>query len=132
MGDDLLGGGVQDDAALVDDDDAVGFLACLGQVVGSEEERAPGGGFFAHRVPELAAGEGVHAGGGLVEDDEVRVAGQSEGEAHPLHFAAGELGEAARGQRGEAGPLQELVGRNGACVHRGDQVDGGSNASSAR
>ena len=131
LGDDLLGGGVQDDVPLVDDDDAVGFLARLGQVVGGEEERAPGDGLFAHRVPELAAGEGVHAGGGFVEDDEVGVSCQGEGQAHALEFAAGELGEAAGGESCQVGPLQEFIRGNGVGVHRGDQGDGGANAAVA-
>jgi len=123
LGDDLLGRRVQEDASLVNDDDAVGVLAGLGQVVRGEEERAALRGLGAHRLPESAAGQRVHAGRWLVEDQEVRVAGQRQGQAHALTLATGELGEGTLGQLREVRTLQELVSGDRVGVHRGHQVD---------
>ena len=123
VGDDLLGRRVQEDASLVDDDDAVGVLAGLGQVVRGEEERAALLGLGAHRLPESAARQRIHAGRWLVEDQEIRIAGQSQGQAHALTLATGELVEGTLGELREVRALQELVGGNRVSVHRSDQVD---------
>ena len=123
VGDDLLGRRIQENLAGVDDDDAIGLLASLGQVVRGEEERAAFRGLGVHRVPECAPRQGVHAGRGLVEDQEVRVAGQREGESHALYLAAGQLVERALGELRQVRALEELVGGDRVGVHRGDQVD---------
>ena len=97
-----------------------------------EEERAALCGLGVHRVPERAPRQGVHAGRGLVEDQEVRVAGQREGEAHALHLAAGELVERPLGELRQVRALQELVGGDRVGVHGGDQVDRVADLSVAR
>ena len=123
VGDDLLGRRVQEDLPGVDDDDAVGVLAGLGQVVRGEEERAPLRGLGAHRLPESAARQRIHAGGRLVEYQEIRVAGQRQSQAYALALAAGELGEGTLGQLREVCAHQELVSGDRVGVHRSDQVD---------
>ena len=85
-----------------------------------EEERAALRGLGAHRLPEGAAGQRIHAGGRLVEDQEVRVAGQCEGEAHALALAAGQLVEGALREFREVRAFEELVGGDRVGVHRGD------------
>src|SRR5690625_7973588 len=44
-----------------------GLAFCLLEVVGGEDDGAPGGGDAAHLVPEGAAGADVHADGGFVQ-----------------------------------------------------------------
>ena len=86
-------GAFTDDAAFVDDDDAMGEGVGLFEIMGSEED-----GFallceVADLVPECATGFDVEADGGLVEEDEVGVAAQGEGEEDTLLLAAAELAE---------------------------------------
>lgn len=77
--------------ALVEDQHPVGDGVRLFQVVGGEQDRAALGGLFPHRGPEGLAGGDVHAGGGLVENDQVVVSGGGQREADALFLAAGEL-----------------------------------------
>ena len=82
-----------DDSAFVDDDDAVGEGVGLFEVVGGEENGLSLSGQGANLLPEGAAGLDVHADGGLVEEDEVGVAADGEGEEEALLLAAAELAE---------------------------------------
>ena len=81
-------GALFEDAAMVEDDDVIG-LADGGEAVGNDEDGA-----LAHEVVErlldLAFGDGVHAGGGLVEDDKRRVFQEDAGDGEALFFALGE------------------------------------------
>src|SRR5699024_6863906 len=58
-----------------------GLALGLLEVVGGEDDGAPGGGDAAHLVPEGAPGADVHADGGLVQQQHLRVAEQGDGEA---------------------------------------------------
>ena len=84
-----------DDAPLVDDDDAVGEGVGFFEVVGGEEDGFAAGGEGADLGPHAAAGFDVEADGGLVQEEEVGVAGEGKGEEDSLLLAAGELAEHA-------------------------------------
>ena len=53
----------------------------------------------------------VDAGGRLVEDEQVRLAGQRAGDEHPLLLAAGQRGDAVAGPVGEPDDLEGVVDR---------------------
>ena len=89
----------------------------IGQVVSGEEERAALRGLGAHRLPEGAAGQRIHAGSRLVEDQEVRIAGQCEGEAHTLTLTSRELVDWTFGQFGELCAFKEFVGGDRIGMH---------------
>ena len=70
-------------AAFVDDDDPLAGLRNLGKDVGAEDDRVIARQFF----DQLACFDdlfGIEAGGGLVEDENVRIVDQCLGEADAL------------------------------------------------
>ena len=105
----LAGRALGDDHAVLDDRDAVGERLRLVEVVGGQQDRlaellepvddAPGG----------AAGGGVEAGGGLVEEDELGVADEREREVEPAPLAAGEV--FARASAFSSSPTSAIVSR---------------------
>ncbi len=84
-----------DDAALVDDDDAVGESIGLFEVVGGKKDSLAAGGEGADLSPHAAAGFDVQTDGWFVKEDEIGITGEGEGEEHTLLLAAGELAEHA-------------------------------------
>jgi hypothetical protein len=88
---DLGGRAVGDDDASRHEDRAVGELVRLLAVVRREEHRLAVRGGVAHRPPERSPALDVHAHGGLVEDEELRIREEREREAHALRLASGEL-----------------------------------------
>ena len=95
----LAGSAGGDDAARVHGD---GPIEPLGLVhVGGGDQHAHAGPIGTDAVdqgPELLAGEGIDAGGRLVEDEEVGVVDQGAAEADLLLHAAGELAGGAVGE----------------------------------
>ena len=99
-------GGVLHDAALLDDDHAVAHGLDLLHDVGGEDD---GAGFAELRdqIPDFLELERVEAGGGLVEDEQLRVVQDGLGEADALLVALGEaaIGLCASGVR----PTRSMV-----------------------
>ena len=86
------------DAALVEDDDAVGELDRLLLVVGDEDGGVAGLVVdLAEPAAQLAADLGIERAEGLVEEQQARLDGERPGKRDTLALAAGKLGrEAAR------------------------------------
>ena len=80
-----------DEAAVVDDADAVAQGLGLVHVVGGHEDRGAALADGADHVPHGQAGLGVERGGELVEEDELGPVDQGQGDEHALALAAGEL-----------------------------------------
>ena len=91
--DELLRGAEGDDAAMIHDGDAVAEALGLLHVMGGEDDGAAGLLELVDQVPEMAAGLGVEAGGGLVEKEQFRVAHQGAGHGQALLLAAGETAD---------------------------------------
>ena len=99
--DELVGRGPQEvvgrgvlleDAAHVEQGDAVGQLDGLVEVVGDEDDRLVDPGLEPEQlVLQAAPDDGVDRPEGLVHEEDGRVGGQGPGHAHPLLLAAGEL-----------------------------------------
>jgi hypothetical protein len=119
---DVGDGAVRQQPPLVDDDHLVGDLVRLLQVVRGEQDRLAALGLGLHRVPEDLPVLHVHAGGRLVQHDQVAVPGDRHGEADPLGLAAGELAGLAVGEVGDVRPLHHLVHRQRLRVQLGHQV----------
>ena len=80
-----------DDAAAIDEGDAVGDLLDVEGVVGGEEDGAALVGEDGHELGEnFAAGDGIEAGGGLVENEQTRLVGEREQERGFDALAVGE------------------------------------------
>ena len=78
--------------------------------VGGGDEGGHARGFLlqvVHQRPELAARQGVNAGGGFVEDEQVGRVDEGAAEADFLFHPAGEFAGGAVGEGGEAGCIQE-------------------------
>ena len=87
-GEELLGRAGADDLAAAQDGDAVGESLRLLHVVRREEDALPQGAQVADRLPRLPPRGRVEAGRRLVEEDELRVADEREGEVEPAELAA--------------------------------------------
>ena len=101
-------------AAAVEDVDDVGEPLGLVHVVGGEHDGDAGAAQLAQELPGRPAGVGVHARGGLVDEDELGSADDRHGQAEPLLLAPGEAAvrrpaallqpePLARARRGRAG-----------------------------
>ena len=100
------------DAPVHHDGDAVAVLRLV-HVVGGDEHRRPAGGRLVDHLPELAAGDGVHAAGGLVEEDDARAVHHRHREGELLLPAQGEgahqvVGRALTGDLPLSPPIQAL------------------------
>ena len=80
----------------------VGAALGLVHVVGRDEQRHPAGGKLEEQIPQLPAGDGVDARGGLVEKQQLRLVDQRAGQREPLLPSAGE----------RAGELVEAVAQS--------------------
>ena len=74
-----------------------------------EQDRPALGGGASHVCPERPATLDVHRDGRLVEEHEVRVAGDRHGEPDALLLAAGQGVGASAGERCQAGALEDVL-----------------------
>ncbi|VXB59327.1 hypothetical protein CITRIK5_50229 [Citricoccus sp. K5] len=121
---DLVHGAVHHLAAGAHQHDPVGEVRGLLEEMGGEDHRAATLGLGLHGLPELLAGSDVHAGGGLVQEQQVRFGQQGECEAQPLLFAAGALADLPAGDLCRAGPLEGGLDRDVAGLAGGDHGHG--------
>ena len=77
-----------DDPAVVDDDDVVGQALGLLEVLGGEQDGGAPVDEGVEHGPQLAAGPGVEAGGGLVEEQHLGPGHQRGGQVEPAAHAA--------------------------------------------
>ena len=98
-----------DDLALVDDRDAIAEPFGLVHVVGGEKNGPAAFPQAANDVPELAARLWVQARGGLVEEEQLRVADQRNGNREPLLLTAGKLFDQGVGLGLQRDPSDGLV-----------------------
>jgi len=82
----------------------------LVHVVGGEDHRAPFALDPPHHVPQAAPGLGVQPGGGLVQEHQLRIVHQGQGQGQPLLLAAGQGGVVGVGLVLELDQLQQLAG----------------------
>ncbi len=92
------------------DQDPVGDRIGLFEVVRGEQHRASLVRLLAHGGPECLARRHVHAGGRLVEDDQIAVARGGEGEADALRLTSGELVHLAVGDLRDARAGEHIGG----------------------
>ena len=111
-GEQLLGGGLLDQAALVQHGDLVAPAACKGQVVADQQQGAARFAAKCAELPHHLAGDGhIQAGGGLVGDHQGRIEGHGQGDRQPLTHAAAEfMGVAAVALGVDPDPGQQLLG----------------------
>ena len=74
---------------MVDDDQSVGELLGFLELVGGQHHRHAVAAQRIDQLPHQDSGLGVHAGGGLVEEDQFGPADQRAGQREPLLLPAG-------------------------------------------
>jgi hypothetical protein len=137
----LVRGALGDQPAVVEQRDPVGELVGLLEVLRGEEDGGPAGHQLADELPHGAAAARVQAGGGLVQEDDPRVADQGhrqvEPPLHPAGVGAGrlpagvgqvelveQLGRAppapAPAQVAQVGHQGQVLGAGEQLVHRGE------------
>ena len=114
---------VGDDAAVVEDDDAVGDLVGLVEIVGGEQHRPTLGRGAPHVVPERPAALDIHRDRRLVEEHEIRVARDRHREPDALRLAAGQRLDPAAGERHEACTSQHGLARHRRRRQRPREID---------
>ena len=121
----LRAGAVGDDLALAQQDDPVRVGIGLLQVVRREQHGPPLLGVLPDGAPELAPALDVHAGGRLVQDQQVGVGQQRHRESQPLLLAARALADQPVRDRGDPGPAQDLAAGRCALGEQAGGVPGG-------
>lgn len=100
-------------AALVKDGDAVGDFLDLLEEMGGEDDGFSLAFEEEHEVADLAGAEGVNAGGGFVEEEEVGVVEEGLGQADALEHAFGVGAEASVSSGAEIDEIEELLDAGG-------------------
>jgi len=101
----------------VQDRDLVGELLGLVEILGGEEHGGAAAGEVLDDLPHLEAALRVEAGGGLVEEDDLRVADEAHGDVEAAAHAAGVGGDPAAGRVDEAEPGKQAVGDLPRALH---------------
>ena len=96
--------------AMVQDRQPVAQGLGLVHIVGGEDHRAPFALDPPHHVPQAAPGLGVQPGGGLVQEHQLRIVHQGQGQGQPLLLAAGQGGVIGVGLVLELDQLQQFGG----------------------
>ncbi len=112
-----------DDAAAMQNGDAVAKGVGLLDVMGGKEHGAALGAELADGVVKLAPDLGVEAGGGLVQEEQRRVIDKGERKGKALALAAGEGLEARVGFFGQREAIEEPAAGDGARIERGKEVE---------
>ena len=92
-------------------------------VVGGEQDGAAGAAEFLDEVPELAAGLGIEAGGGFIEEDHLRIPHQGAGEREALLLAAGEIAHPRAGFLFEFHQADDFLRRGAALEEAAEERD---------
>ena len=107
---DLLRGAVFVDDTFVHEEDAGAYVAGEAHLVGDDEHRQSFLGELAHDAEDLSDHGRVESGGGLVEEDGLRVHGERTGDGDPLLLSARKGIGMDVGLLGHADLLQKLHG----------------------
>jgi hypothetical protein len=113
-----------EDATVLHDPDAIAEGLGLVEVVRGEQDRLAEVGERAHGAPGGAARLGIEAGRRLVEEDELRVADEREGEIQPARLPAGQPADADVRALLQADDLDDLLDGARVRVERGPVRDG--------
>src|SRR3954469_600577 len=112
-----------EDAAALDDRDAVGERLRLVEVVRGQQDRLPQVAQRADRRPGVAARGGVEARRRLVEEDQLRVADQRQPEVEGPQLAAGQLARLGVVLALQPDQGDDLVGVAGVRVHAAEVLE---------
>ncbi len=112
-----------DDAAVVDDGDAIAQPLCLLHEVSGHEDRLAALADAAHQVPDGAPGLRIEPGGELVEEHELRVVDQGERDEQPLLLASRERHEPGVPLLRQAELIEQPIGVHRLRVQRCPQVE---------
>ena len=124
IGDKVAGRADGDDAALVDDGDAVAEALGFFDVVGGEDDRALLVAEFENELVNFQADLGIEAGGGFVEEDQLGIVDHGHGEGEALLLAAGKRTVDSVAFFGKLKALEQSVGIDGFLIKRREEAHG--------
>ena len=107
-----------DDAAVLDDGDAVAEALGFLHQVGGQEDGLAAVADAAHQVPDGAPRLRVEAGGELIEEDDFRIVDERERDEQALLLAAGKVHEPGIAFVGEAELFEQAFARRQASCRR--------------
>ena len=123
LGEEILGSVEGDDFGVVHDGDAVAEDFGFVHVVGGEDDGFAFGFDLFDEVPKVAAGLGVEAGGGFVEEENFGIVDEADGDGEALLLSAGEFFGFGVGFFGELNFFEELEGIDFSIVAGGEGLD---------
>src|SRR6188474_185793 len=123
LGDQLFGRAVRDDAAVVNDCHAVAEELRLIHVVRRQENRSAARPELIEQRPQLTARLRVEAGGRLVEEQQIRIAGDRARKRETLLLATRELADTAGSLALQLDDPNQLVDRPPARVKGAKQAE---------
>src|SRR6266511_679287 len=91
------------------DGDPVGQVLCLVHVVGGQQDGLAQGGEVLDHLPGFVPGRGVEAGGRLVAEEQLGVAGERDRHVQASLLTTGELHHAAVAFAGQAHQVNDVV-----------------------
>jgi hypothetical protein len=110
---------------VVDDNDPVGNLIGLFEVMGGEDDGPALLAELAHHSPKRPTPVDVHGYRWLVQEDQFRIPGDGQGESDPLGFASRKVVSAASEERSDAGPFYRGLEGGGPAIqppHEGERL----------
>src|SRR5699024_1478884 len=116
----LLRCSLGDDPAPVDDDDLVGEVLGLCEVVGGQDHGDPTVGQLTDERVDDLSGLRVESGAGFVEEDQTRTTDEGRGECDSLLLPAGETAHGAAGEVVQAQRFGQFVDGQRIAVEGGE------------
>ncbi len=120
----LVRGAFHDNFALDHDGDAVGEVLGFVHVVGGEKDGLTEILEVPDHAPSVPTGGGIEAGGGFVEEQEIRVAGEADSDVEATLLTAREFLDAGLAVGAEAGGLEHVFEVHRVGVVATIEVDG--------
>src|SRR5258708_12820275 len=120
---DLVGRAIDDNFSLVDNDDTLRQRIGLFQIGGGQDNGFGGRNLDVDLVPEVAPRLHVKAGSGFVQEEDIGIANQCEGEIDALFLSAGESAQTHIGFLFQSGHFNRLLGSHRVIMKTPEQLD---------
>ena len=121
---DFFGRAIGNNGAVAHEHNALCKVLSLFQVVGCEDNGFAGFGELIHAFPEGAAGGNIHAGGGLIQNEDIGVMHGGDSEPDALLLPAGAFTDLAMRQLGQVCVGKHLINVDAGGIERGKHFEG--------
>ena len=121
---DFFGRAIGNNGAVAHEHNALCEVLRLFQVVGCEDNGFAGFGEPIHAFPEGAAGGNIHAGGGLIQNEDIGVMHGGDGKPDALLLPAGAFADFTMRQLGQVCAGKHLINVDAGGIERGEHFEG--------